>query len=158
MVSQQVISVVMAAIMLACPFLDTGECCGKCPAHHAAVTVQNDAGQKNADQVSHSCCDHSHEPQLAAETHHQDAPCNHRCPHSVPKTDCLCHGAVLPNHVRCPDHDLDFTWLNIGFANLGVVSGPSDGVSQSTPDYACSHFPPLLSGRQMRVQVSSYLL
>ena len=48
--------------------------------------------------------------------------------------------------------------MDIDFANLGVVAGSSDGVSQLTPDYAFSHFPPLLSGRQMRVQVSSYLL
>ena len=158
MVSQKIISVVMAAIMLACPLLDNGECCGECPAHHAAVRAENDAHQQHAERVKNSCCSHGHAPQLTTEMEHGDTPCNHRCPHSVPKTDCVCHGAVLPNHVHCPDHDLDFTWLDIEVCNLGIVAGSVDGVSQLAANYAFSHFPPLLSGRQMRVQVNSYLL
>jgi len=157
MFSRQVISAVMTAIMLACPFLDNGECCGKCPSHHAAVKAEN-IDEHQAAHVDHSCCDHDHSSLLLNEAEGSDEPCNHKCPHSVSENDCLCHGAVLPSHVRCPDHDLDSTWLDIDVSDIGGFASSMLCVAQLTPHQPISHFPPLLSGWQMRVQVSSYLL
>jgi hypothetical protein len=149
----------MAAMLLFCPFLDRGECCGKCPAHFAAQQAE-----QSSDCVAiTSACDagcgahQRHSQNSESDNGEPSEPCKHNCPHSE-HSDCLCGGAILPSTVQCPDQSFN-GWLDcIETIQPSLTNTLSAVLSLGYWELNASHFPPLISGWEMRVHTSSYLL
>ncbi|MDA1049348.1 MAG: hypothetical protein O3C40_02570 [Planctomycetota bacterium] len=139
MITRRCISFVMTALVLGCP-LQCAECCGMC------------WNQAYADSDSPACgndadCDCKPDGQL---------PCDHDGGSSK-EADCFCNGAVLSDGAKCPDLD-----VNRGFFAVvmnGTVARQLAGTSSGNPALrGGSHFPPLVSGRDICTLVNSYLL
>jgi hypothetical protein len=85
-----------------------------------------------------------------------DGPCQHNCPHAE-HSDCLCGGAILPSPVQCPDESVD-GW-HVCIEQIQTLTNTLSAVSGlGYWELSASHFPPLISGWEMRVFASSYLL
>ena len=139
MIAERLISVVMTALVLACPFLEYGACCDMCPTQHSAV----------------DCC-HAAQDDLC--DHDDKTPCNHNCPHESSDKDCLCKGAIVPAAARCPDSDRDLGLVVVTVAD-GLIAPQLAANHAKEPALAHgSHFPPLLSGRDICTLVGSQLL
>ena len=84
-------------------------------------------------------------------------PCDHDRSDDSKHFDCFCNGAVLSDGTDCPDHDLDR-------GLIAIVVDSSDtsqlvGTQTSDPSLLhSSHFPPLLSGRDICTLLGSHLL
>ena len=76
-----------------------------------------------------------------------------------PKTvDCFCNGAVLSDGTPSPDHDVDRGFLVVVVINSSTKSQFA-GTNTDDPSLAHrSHFPPLVSGRDICTLVGSHLL
>lgn len=143
MILQRCISLLMAALVLACPFCDCGECCGMCL---PSACVEPDGCDEAGETVCACGCEH--EAQL---------PCDHNVPEDSKHFDCFCDGAVLSDSTNNPGYDLD--------RGLVAVLGDDSEVCESTGTRASdpsllhgSHFPPLLSGRDICTLLGSHLL
>lgn len=143
MVAHRYISVAMTALVLACPF-QCGECSGMCPTH---ACVDSDG----CNPCDHACC--------GCNCERDGQPLrDHDYPDGSNKVDCFCNGAVLSDSTKCPDLDVDR-----GFFGVVAMNGSSirqfAGTHSGDPALLHgSHFPPLVSGRDIRALVSSYLL
>jgi hypothetical protein len=144
-------SVVMTALVLACPFLECQECCGTCPVHVAAVASGHEGHEP--------CCDlHSQAADLGQTGPQEPEPCDHRCPHSGNDKDCLCNGAIIPGTARCPDHDRDIAYAVAVFTDASVVSPFAAEHAETFSFCHGASFSPLISGREIRTLVGSLLL
>ena len=145
MFSRKFISVLMTAIVLACPFVDGGECCGMCSPDSAAeiAEIQSSHG--------HGCdCsgDDDNTPILPGP--------GHDCPDGCHDSDCVCSGAVLAESTKCPNRD---DVLVASAYTLVMFTSPSFA-QDTAATFMCRgcHFPPLIVGRDIRTLVASYLL
>jgi hypothetical protein len=137
---RQFISVVTTALMLACPFMNSGHCCGICPSHLAKAACGHD--HRSAGNVDP--CERD-----------QDAPCDHDCPHEI-DANCICHGAIVPDAQRRAGRDkiaaVANVWTDADFtAQLAL---PTHDPARC---HGC-HFPPFLSGRDICTLVNRHLL
>ena len=147
----------MAAMLLLCPFLDRGECCGRCPEHFAAQQSEQGCNSEAASGTAcHKSCgkQHAQEPDTAMGESH--GPCNHDCPHAE-HSDCLCDGAILPNTVSCPDQSAG-GWFFVDTIEQSLTDTLSAVLGPTFWESSTSHFPPLISAREMRIHISSFLL
>ncbi len=137
------ITLLMLLQVLACRFLDCGECRGMCV---ASCDERND--------VCDDCCCKSE----LAERHSNSDPCDDpACPDNSGPLDCFCAGALQAHVVECPDLLAD-----------GEVFAPPYDVPYSTPLVVttssglavdgCPHFPPLITGMSVCALTQTYLL
>lgn len=142
MFARRFISLVMTALVLACPFCDCGECCGMCS---PAECVLPDGCDEAVEKVCGCGC--GEEAQL---------PCDHDDSDNSKHFDCFCNGAVLSDATDCPDHD-----SHDGLVAVVVMDGLRQftGTQNFHPSFTHrSHFPPLLSGRDICTLLGSHLL
>jgi len=145
----------MAAMLLLCPFLDRGECCGRCPEHFAAHQLE----QANSPIVASFCqsgCEEHLNQETASSTSESDGPCNHSCPHAE-HSDCLCDGAILSSAVPCPEQSVD-GWFLADAIESSLIDNLAASLGSASWELGASHFPPLITAREMRVHISSFLL
>lgn len=139
MTGHQLTSVLMTALVLSCPFLGCGECCGMSPDQHVLA----------------SGCEHAYDTCGDCDS---KLPSDHNCPHSDEVADCFCEGAVLPDSTT--HLELDVVSAFHGFVSvdsrttlqLVALKGQDESLSHG------SHFPPLLSGRDICTLVEIHLL
>ena len=143
MTARVFVTLLMLAQVMACPFLDCGECRGACAVAQCVV----------ADNGCDDCCQSE-----AAVCEHESVPCRDSdCPDNPGPLDCLCGGAVQADSVECPDllaggESLALPDVELSDARLLVVAAEefrTDG---------CPHFPPLISGMSVCALTQTYLL
>ncbi|MEO8494256.1 MAG: hypothetical protein ABI614_04245 [Planctomycetota bacterium] len=143
MVAHPLISVAMTALVLVCPY-QCGDCCGMSRTDACVDSDSCDAGDKAG-------CD------CGGDREEQPARDDDR-PGGSKEADCFCNGAVLSVGTRCPDHDVDRGLFGAVVINTSLTRQFA-GTGSRDPALRCgSHFPPLLSGRDICTLVSSYLL
>lgn len=140
MIAHRFISVVMTALLLACPFLDCGKCWGMCPVQAA---------------LDSDCCHHDHDAPCDEDS---DAPGRHGCPNACNEVDCICDGAIVPDVTRCSDRDVDNGFFAAPAIHGCITPQLTALYAQDQSLYRGSHFPPLLSGRDICTLVGSHLL
>ena len=134
-----IFTVLLAAVVVACPYVHTGSCSASSCAHAAPAAT----------------CD--------AHDHGHDCPAPEPVP--VPArdagTDCLCSGAVLASSVRVDIQDsqsqpclVAFDLTQLGTAATTLAASPV----LETSFYGGCHFPPLLSGRDLTTLVCVRLI
>jgi hypothetical protein len=150
MISRRLISVLLAALALACPFLDCIECFGTCLAPGESAQCRHGVFVAFADRQFHEAAD--------------ELECGHRFPHHTPlhsqhgngESDCLCKGAIVAIAQKAPDTDNESALVALIAAD-SLMAPPAATLNNSEPSlFLGSHFPPLLSGRDIRTLVSSY--
>lgn len=143
MTARVFVTLLMLVQVMACPFLDCGECRGACAVAQCAVS--NDA------------CDDCCRSETAA-CEREPAPCRDSdCPDNPGPLDCLCGGAVQADSVVCPDllaggellALLDFERSDARLVVVAAEEFRTDG---------CPHFPPLISGMSVCALTQTYLL
>lgn len=143
MTTRVFVTLLMLAQVMACPFLDCGECRGAC----AVASAESD-----------SVCDNCCESESAVCAHETD-PCDDPvCPDNPGPLDCLCGGAVQAAAVVCPDLLAGGEFLTLPEAALThsplVVAAASNELAVE----GCPHFPPLISGTLVCALTQTYLL
>lgn len=146
MFSHQLVIAVITFLTLVCPYLPCGECCDACAAEIVEVEMDEHA--------SVLCCEGCRPEQQPA----KKLP-NQECPEGGKSLTCFCGGAVVPPSVECPDLERLF------FAPLGLGDVSHDQLVTSVEHHIetrdlrqSGHFPPLISGRDLRILAASYLL
>jgi hypothetical protein len=84
---------------------------------------------------------------------HEWAPSDHDCSHED-HVDCICHGATLPNTVRCPDRAEEYSIV----ANAIAVSQFVALSDRQLPLLSSSHFSSSTSGREICILLGTQLL
>lgn len=137
------ISLLMLVQVLACPFLDCGECRGACAARCVA-----------ADEACDDCCKSE-----SAVCEHETDPCDDPvCPDNPGPLGCLCGGAVQTDVVDCPDLLAGGEHLALPNVTLSENSLRLVAMSAELSIEGCPHFPPLITGTSVCALTQTYLL
>lgn len=135
------VTLLMLAQVLACPFLDCGECGGSCETEALSVAA------------SCECCRDS-EPaqhgQLPVPCHDPDCP-DQSC-------QCLCGGAVQATTVKCPNLLSQTGRVFLPKALLVRTTSQLTLSADELTAHGCPHFPPLVSGSSLCVMTQVFLI
>lgn len=143
MTSRIYVTLLMLAQVMACPFLDCGECRGMCAAACAVV-----------DDACDECCESE-----SAVCEHETDPCDDPgCPDNPGPLDCLCGGAVQAAAVECPDLLAGGEFLTLPEAALTHSTLVVAAASGELNVEGCPHFPPLITGTSVCALTQTYLL
>ncbi len=141
------ISLLMLVQVLACPFLDCGECRGACAARCVV-----------ADDACDDCCTSESDSEMAACEHETD-PCDDPvCPDNPGPLGCLCGGAVQTDIVDCPDLLAGGEYLALPGITLSETALRLVAMSAELSIEGCPHFPPLITGTSVCALTQTYLL
>lgn len=144
MIAQRCISLIMTALVLACPYCDCGECCGM---FLPDACVDSDGCDEGVEAVCGCDCDGD-----------AQFPCDHDRSDRSQNVDCFCNGAVLSDGTHCPDHDTDGGLFAMAVMDTSITRQFA-GTQTTDPSLLRGvHFPPLLSGRDICTLIGSYLL
>ena len=88
MISRKLLSTLQITLVVLCPIIDLGDCCGGCVEHCKQVSVgsEHDAGPCER----HAAAEHDDECKHDG----TESPCSHNCPQSENDRDCICKGAI----------------------------------------------------------------
>ena len=143
MTTRLFVTLLMLVQVMACPFLDCGECRGACAVAQCAVS---------ADGCDDCCRSES------AVCEGEPAPCrDSECPDNPGPLDCLCGGAVQADVVECPDLLAGGELLALPDVELSDVRLLIVDAEEFRTD-GCPHFPPLISGTSVCALTQTYLL
>lgn len=135
------VTLLMLAQVLACPFLDCGECGGSCEAE--VLSVADTCG----------CCPDSEPTQNGRwPVPCQDPDCADQ------SCQCLCGGAVQAATVKCPDL---LSRAGKSFLPKCLLNRTTSHLALSADEltaHGCPHFPPLISGSSLCAMTRVYLL
>ncbi len=141
MFGRRITAVFMTALVLLCPFLPCGECCGVCL---ATETVQSESD--GLERCGH-CKAHGE----------REVPNEHECPNETKTLNCFCGGAILPAGTDCPGLNQTVSFDGLVIIDAVTVKTQLALLSRTLPPNRC-HFPPFASGRDLCVLAGSYLL
>lgn len=139
MLSLRFIPVLMAVLVLICPF----QCAEGCWMHACAGAA---AGACGSDADCDCTCDRE-----------RPLPCNHGGDDSQ-EADCFCNGAVMSHGAKCPEFDVDRGFIAVVVLDSSITRQFAANSRSDSTILRGSHFPPLASGRDICALVGSYLL
>lgn len=141
--SQRILtSVLQIALVVLCPFIEVGHCCGTCeaPSEHA----ENGCEHHSEDASSVECEHDAHE-----------TPCNHECPHGDEHSSCVCNGAVFPSAsvIRIPAPSPNLIWRFPRKAGVALFCS-----NACVDSFGNANALLAVSGREIRAQIESLLI
>lgn len=163
MFARQVITTVMTALVLVCPYLPCEDGCDgsdellQAMRRVESVESEPDMGGELEKADGPACC--CHRPPEQPPRPPQQAPCGQDCPRGDRLLNCFCGGALVAPGVDCPG-------LDAGADILPTMTVDSMAAPRSleqflrearAPDASC-HFPRGATGRTIREFAASFLL
>ncbi|NQV26111.1 MAG: hypothetical protein HQ518_17265 [Rhodopirellula sp.] len=147
MTTRVFIILLMLVQVLACPFLDCGECRGACAARCVV-----------ADDACDDCCKSESDAATAVCEHRSDSCDDPACPDNPGPLNCLCGGAVQANDVDCPDLLAGGEFPALPEVTLSETGLRLVAMSAELSLEGCPHFPPLITGTSLCALTQTYLL